>query len=284
MLSAYRCISIFLGMFGIIAGVSCQTAAARPLVSDWVTGHKTKARLLAGELNGRSMAFVEIALEPKWKTYWRNPGDAGGLPPTFNWQGSKNLAETTVKYPAPIRFREKTGDTIGYKGTVIFPIEIGAADNSKPITLALDLNYGICLNICVPVNAQLALAVPAGPLPAADPMAADALAMVPRKQSVLNPGDPKFERLTENGSGKAPTLEIEATFPRGGKSAEIYLHEASGAFVPHPKKAKDLGDGRLLFVARFQNQEEFAALRGKLLTITIVGASGASEATYELAQ
>src|SRR5207247_8452494 len=64
--------------------------------------------------------FRSIAIPGGWKTYWRSPGDAGGVPPEFDWQGSENLAAARVKYPAPHRLHDdKAGDAVGYKDGVI---------------------------------------------------------------------------------------------------------------------------------------------------------------------
>ena len=45
---------------------------------------------VGGADNGELLAGVQIRLEPGWKTYWRTPGDSG-VPPSFDWSGSKNL-------------------------------------------------------------------------------------------------------------------------------------------------------------------------------------------------
>ena len=44
----------------------------------WTEGHRSRVRLLAGGSEGGSqLAGVEIGLDPGFKTYWRNPGEAG---------------------------------------------------------------------------------------------------------------------------------------------------------------------------------------------------------------
>ena len=104
----------------------------------------------------RLLAFVEIELAQGWKTYWRTPGDAGGLPPSFDWSKSSNLASAKVLYPAPMRLTDKSGDTIGYKEHVIFPVEIKAQGRSEADRAQARLcNIGICKDICVPVDAKL---------------------------------------------------------------------------------------------------------------------------------
>ncbi len=117
-----------------------------------------------------------------WKTYWRNPGDAGGLPPSFNWSRSQNLSSATVLYPAPKRLTDEAGDTIGYKDHVTFPVLVVAKDASKPIHLALDMNFGICKDICVPSEAKHDLELMPSDTAAASESALAALASVPRDE------------------------------------------------------------------------------------------------------
>ena len=58
-----------------------------------------------------------------WKTYWRMPGDAG-IPPQFDWSGSQNVKSVEVLWPAPQRFIDSGGETVGYKDRVVFPLRI----------------------------------------------------------------------------------------------------------------------------------------------------------------
>ncbi|HPG88442.1 MAG TPA: protein-disulfide reductase DsbD family protein, partial [Hyphomicrobium sp.] len=77
------------------------------MASPWTEGFKNKARLLAGRAErpgqgGEHMyAAIEIEMQTGWKTYWRVPGDAGGIPPEFDLSASENAKDVTVLYPAP---------------------------------------------------------------------------------------------------------------------------------------------------------------------------------------
>ncbi|MDB2584475.1 protein-disulfide reductase DsbD family protein, partial [Alphaproteobacteria bacterium] len=46
---------------------------------------------------------LEVKLSPKWKIYWRNPGDAG-LPPEISWKNTKNVSAVNLLFPTPQRF------------------------------------------------------------------------------------------------------------------------------------------------------------------------------------
>ncbi len=92
----------------------------------------------------------ELTLGKGWKTYWRVPGD-GGVPPTLTMTG-ENIASVNFLLPAPTRYRDQSGESIGYKETVIFAIEVEATDPAKPVTGKLDGFLGVCEKVCIPVQ------------------------------------------------------------------------------------------------------------------------------------
>ncbi len=140
----------------VLLAVISPALAAESDASDWSPGVKSAARLVsAGGLSGRVyLAGLEIKLAGSALTYWRNPGDAG-VPPVFSFAGSENLAGARVQYPAPQRIDEGGLDAFGYRGEVVFPIELEPANAAKPIELNLDLQYAACEKICVPAQASL---------------------------------------------------------------------------------------------------------------------------------
>ncbi|MDG1882643.1 MAG: protein-disulfide reductase DsbD family protein, partial [Alphaproteobacteria bacterium] len=94
---------------------------------------------------------LKVTLSPKWKIYWRNPGDAG-LPPEINIQSTYNIKSADLLFPLPKRFNFYDIETFGYDEEVIFPLIIKPLDNSNSISGILELNAQVCFKICVPVN------------------------------------------------------------------------------------------------------------------------------------
>lgn len=125
-----------------------------------------QARVLPGwqMQNGHFMAGLELQLAPKWKTYWRAPGDAG-IPPQFNWSGSSNLRSVVVHWPSPSVFHTNGMQSIGYHDHVILPIEVVAIDPTKPVDLRAEIDLGVCKDICMPAALQMTaqLTVPGQP-------------------------------------------------------------------------------------------------------------------------
>ena len=134
------------------------STAASAQASPFAQGDKSRARLLAagGLAEGRYLAGVEIRLAPHNLTYWKLPGDAG-VPPVFSFAGSKNLKSAQPLYPAPRRFPEAGGEAFGYMDEVLFPLWITPTDPTKPVSVALKLDYATCDKICIPARAELSL-------------------------------------------------------------------------------------------------------------------------------
>jgi DsbC/DsbD-like thiol-disulfide interchange protein len=104
--------------------------------------------------SGAHMAAVELVLAPGWKTYWRSPGDAG-IPPSFDWSGSKNVRSVRLHWPAPTVFHTNGLQTIGYHDRLVLPVEVTAIDTSQPVHLAAKIDLGICDQICLPASVSL---------------------------------------------------------------------------------------------------------------------------------
>lgn len=277
-------------IFALLLAASSGFVPAFAAESSWETGHKAQARLLSGGtkpeaqgLNfpeGARLAFVEIALEPGWKTYWRTPGDAGGLPPSFDWSKSSNLSAAEVLYPAPRRFTDKAGDTLGYESHLVLPVVLQPKRADEPIMLVVDLNYGICKDVCIPVDAMLSLEVGTDGAESLPEQAIGALDAVPRAQDKLRPGDPELVSAAGTLGGSAPTITIEARFPDGGRGADVFLEAPDSLYLPLPD-AKERKDGDILvFEAALGEDVDVALLQGKAITATLVSETGASVATF----
>src|SRR6185437_1096787 len=164
-----------LALLAVLAASPALAAGA--FDSDWSASARSRARLVA---DGRGAGF-EIELAPGAITYWRDPGEAG-VPPTFDFSGSANLAKAEVDFPAPERIVEPDGSVaFGYKASVILPIRVTPVDAGKPVRLAARVDYAVCEKLCLPAKASAELTLGgAGASPYAADLAA-ARARVPEK-------------------------------------------------------------------------------------------------------
>ena len=248
--------------------------------SSWVDQTNSKVRLVSGTVmkDGTPAPFagIQLRMAPGWKTYWRNPGDSG-VPPSFDWSGSKNLKSAEVLYPAPHRFADANGTAIGYGDEVVFPVKITPERDGEPVELKLDFEYGLCKDLCIPNEAALDLDVPPD-LGKGDAMLLEAaLARVPEPEK----GDtfPKITHVTAALDGPAPGLEIEVTFREGATGTDLFV-ENPEVFVPVPKALGPLTDGKQRFVVAFMSATEAAAIKGKSLTFTVVSDEGSTTTAW----
>ncbi len=248
------------------------------LASPWAEGHNSRARLIAGD----GVAGVELQMPEGWKTYWRNPGDAGGVPPTFDWSKSGNLASAQVLYPAPKRFTDRAGDTVGYKGTVVFPVRLTPKDPKKPIDLRLTLDYGVCKEICIPGEADLSLAIAPEQGSGVPAALADALNRVPAPEGKHRPDDPVLKGVRADLDGTKPRFFLEADFPGGAEHADIFIEGPPGLYVPLPKKIADDGAGHATFEVDLADAIDAKDLKDKTLTATLISGKGQSETTFSV--
>lgn len=135
---------------GLAGGVALgpESVRAQALVS---TGESfVQATLLPGRIDadGARMAGLVLDVAPDWKTYWRQPGVAG-IPPQFDWSGSRNLGAVEVLWPRP-RFFDSFGlSTLGYSGRVVFPVRLVPERPDQAMEIDLGLALGVCRDICV---------------------------------------------------------------------------------------------------------------------------------------
>ena len=100
------------------------------------------------------IAAINIKLEDGWKTYWRVPG-IGGIAPILNWDKSKNIKNISQIWPTPNIYYEYGLQTIGYKDELLLPLQIQPIDKTQPIHLSITIDFGICSDVCVPIQTSV---------------------------------------------------------------------------------------------------------------------------------
>jgi len=183
-------------IFAAIAAAAIAGATVFPIGSEaraetgaWAESAHAKARLVsavAATGARRVQLGLEISLEPGWKTYWRAPGE-GGMPPRFDWSGSANLANVDIAWPAPKAFEIGGLESVGYADHVILPLDVGLANTGEPLALRLSLQYAVCREICMLVEAKLSLDLP-GPAQQTSESLTNAAAIAQFQARVPRPG------------------------------------------------------------------------------------------------
>ncbi|MYZ48557.1 protein-disulfide reductase DsbD domain-containing protein [Propylenella binzhouense] len=189
----------------ILLACSGGAGSAEAARSPWVSIPEGRLRVMLVRAEGRVKGGIEIALEPGWHTYWRNPGDAG-VPPRFDFDGSRNVGAVHVHFPAPERFDDGTSVSAVYHDSVVFPLEI-RPEADGPITLSLRAMLGVCREICIPTEAEAEVTLK--PQDGPDALSEAKLEMFER----LLPGAPepgRFEVKEAAVAGDAVTVSLIA--------------------------------------------------------------------------
>ena len=104
--------------------------------------------------NGYYLFGIKLLLNEGWKTYWKNPGEAGASI-SANWVDNSGILETEILFPFPKKYLDHGVTTIGYDKKVVFPVLIKLEPEQKEINKELVINYLICKEICIPLTEKL---------------------------------------------------------------------------------------------------------------------------------
>ncbi|HUF87048.1 MAG TPA: protein-disulfide reductase DsbD domain-containing protein [Thermohalobaculum sp.] len=254
-------------------GLAAPPAAPQAIVS---TGESfVEARLLAGRAapGGARIAGLQLDLAPGWKTYWRSPG-AAGVPPSFDWAGSRNLASAEVMWPRPQIFESFGFETRGYGGRVVLPVRLEAEDPARPIGVRLELALGVCREICVLEQSTLSAEIAADAPEEGAALVAAAEAAVPRPGAELG--------LTEascriSGAGRKRAFGATLDFGRPLEDPVVLLEGPDGAWFSGVETAAEPGSGRLRVVAEVALLDEQAWLGRSDIRMTVLAAGFAAD-------
>jgi DsbC/DsbD-like thiol-disulfide interchange protein len=255
-------------------------AAGAADASSWDGDAHSAMRLVAGSslgADGVLRAGVELRLATGWKTYWRYPGDSG-VPPAFDFSKSENVKSVSIVWPAPHRFTDEGGASIGYQGNVMFPAHVVAENPRRPATLRLTLDYAICEKLCVPARGEATLELSSKPSPHDSRLAAAELAA------------PKEARVGETASFGIAAVRLEPGQPHPRVVVEIAApaRTALDLFVegptadwalPLPEPIPGAPPGRRWFAFDLDGAPPGVDARGARLRFTLVSAGNAVEVT-----
>lgn len=226
--------------FGLALGSATTGTPAN--ASEWVEASFSAVRLVTAEAmeegdgNG-PWAAIAIRMDEGWKTYWRNPGDAG-IPPHLDWDGSINLASAEVAWPAPLRFHDGLAWSIGYKDEVVIPVKLRAENPERPIALSLRFSYAVCAEICVPEQADLSGFVREGDTDAAaSKMISAALKKVP--SVVAKEASSHIASLKRMNDAEGRFVEVALSAFDGVDEADLFAETADGIGLPVPTRMND---------------------------------------------
>ncbi len=260
--------------------VVCTTAPGRTAdASHWDGDQRSAIRLIAGVAFGERGARVlrggiDVKLAPGWKMYWRYPGDAG-VPPRFDFTGSKNVSAITVLWPAPQRFSEEGTNLIVYKGNVVLPLRIVPENQDEPVMVRLKLDYGICEKLCILVEAKSELPV-SGDATSYELALAAAEAQVPRQVAIGEGGALSIRSVRREIGSNRSRIVVDVAAP-DASSVDLFVEGSTADWalpLPEPVSTKT---GQRRFAFDFGGMPAGIDAHGSVLRFTATAGSEAIE-------
>ena len=266
----------------LIVIIAMPSAAWAADASPWDGDAHASLRLIAGSRtnDAAARAGIEIKLAPGWKTYWRYPGDSG-VPPRFDFTDSQNVKSVTVTWPAPHRFSDESGITIGYKDDVIFPLHIVPKDAAKPVLLRLKAEYAICEKLCIPGEGRAELLLD-GRRSELDASLAAAEALVPKHTELGDSAPLAVRAVRRERGGDRPRVIVDVAAP-GTAPIDLFAEGPTPDWalpVPEPIAGAPAGLHRFAFV--LDGLPPGASADGARLTFTLVSGASAIEVSTHL--
>ena len=205
--------------------------------SEWTKVEGAAVRIVLSanpDERGRLRGALQVDLEPGWKTYWRDPGDAG-VPPAVaaSVRGEPGVVE--IGFPPPGRHDDGYAAWAGYDRPVALALTVAGPQAAGPMEFAVFL--GVCETICIPVQATFSVELDrSGANAEHENVVESAFAALPQ---AARPG---FRILDAAISGDS--IIVEAELPSDGP-ADLFLASTEKRMFGMAERAA--GDGSAVF-------------------------------------
>jgi DsbC/DsbD-like thiol-disulfide interchange protein len=278
--------SLFFLSFLLIFLPGSQSQAMASEESAWHEAAHSRIRLISATGLPRgddtvAAAGIEVTLDDGWKTYWRTPGD--GWPPSITFAGSENLAGAEVLWPAPKRLNDTGGLlAFGYSDRVVLPVLIEPETKGRPVVLRVKISYGVCAEICIPVETELEHTIPAGEHEVHRGLLQAAMETVPKRQ-LRGVYCPHYfitaKRRFVNGK---PAILVKTAFQAKASGLDLFAEAPDGVDLPPPVRQPRASRGRLYHIIAFEDEETVNALKGQMLRLTMAADQGSCEIQWRV--
>ncbi|MDB5523561.1 MAG: cytochrome biosis protein [Rhizobium sp.] len=257
---------------GLAALLMLAALPASAAMTDWSNADGGRMRLSAlSEADpGKMTAILEIEPAPGWKTYWRNPGDAG-MPPQIDLSTARNLKLVRVDYPVPEIGRDEAGRFFGYHQPVTLVLQLQKIDPAQPSMLSANVLVGLCREICLPFQSHFEL-----PLDDISQPQADEFMNIQMARATLpEPPSSGFEVVRSGLSADGAFFEATVSIPGSGLP-EVAVAPSEGILLGKQAEIMNM-DGKVEI--RYPVTRLPKSLDGATITLLVKSAGRAMETT-----
>lgn len=101
-------------------------------------------------------AMIHLTMKDGWHVYWENPGDSG-MASLLEWELPEGFTAGPIHWQPPHRMEYSGLVNYGYEGETALLIPVTAPDTvpEGPVTLAVEAEWLVCKEICIPESARL---------------------------------------------------------------------------------------------------------------------------------
>lgn len=182
---------------------------------------------------------LRTLMDPKWHTYWLNPGDSGE-PVSISWELPEELSAGDIVWPLPEAIPTGPLTNYGFENEVFFPVKFKVSETAKPgdvLPVKADVFYLVCEEVCIPEQTDLTLNLVVGS-PALDQVWNDvinvALDIAPQPETT------KGGVFEQDGQAVFRFADLP-----NGDFSNAYFFPEDGGMIEHaaPQKATVTGKG-----------------------------------------
>lgn len=223
--------------FALVAALAHGPAFAAS--SDWVDHEGGRLRIITStpDADGVVRGMLDIELTPGWKTYWSDPGDSG-LPPQMNISGSTNLSAVELLFPAPERVDDGYAVWAGYTSSVRLPFRLHQETTEDAASLVADILIGVCQSVCIPVDAQLDVALSQAASPIETALVDQAFSTLPGDRTA----DMSIDAVRLDPSDDHRLLvDVRLPSDEAAAAAELFIATPPGWRLGTPKRVETEG-------------------------------------------
>jgi DsbC/DsbD-like thiol-disulfide interchange protein len=226
-----------LAAFALVAALAQSPALAAS--SEWVDHEGGRLRIVTStpDADGVVRGMLDIELTPGWKTYWVDPGDSG-LPPQMTISGSTNLSAVELFFPAPERVDDGYAIWAGYTSSVRLPFRLHQENADDAAHLLADILIGVCKSVCIPVDAQLDVALSQDASPIETALVDEAFSSLPGDQTA----EMRIHAITrEPGDPDRLLVDVHLPSAEAAAAAELFIATPPGWRLGTPRKIATQG-------------------------------------------
>jgi thiol:disulfide interchange protein len=232
-----RVIWRFLLACALLGGMGSASAAS----------HTSVKLLLSAEIakpGDTITAGLQLRMEPKWHTYWKNGGDSGA-PTKIQWELPPGLTAGEIRWPAPEKTETGGLFTYGYENEVVLliPLKIAANAAEGPVELRGKVNWLECSESCIPGKGEVTAKLTVGK---ESKLAGDNAVLAKWEEQIPKP-DPSQNVTVTQGPGSEPdtkklTIEWATT---AATSADFFPYAADDLDISHSSEITPAAAGKI---------------------------------------